>query len=88
MGKIKKTHRTESHGSVVFSDLVSGDRFTYGNGGLWTKINPEAARSHHPASIRLGERGYGYRGDTIASFSADDRVKFIAPSTSEVRQQS
>jgi len=81
----RRNELSDSNGSVTFGELISGDRFRNEHGSLWTKIDPETARSHHSMSIRLGDRGYGYRGDTMASFDESEPVKFIPPNTEDSR---
>ena len=63
---------------VVFNDLYVGDRFIAYE-ALWTKIDTDIARKHSEDSMNLGERGYGYRLDSICSFDNDDEVRFVPP---------
>ena len=63
---------------MTFGDLIAGDRFT-ACGSLWTKLEPETARKHSAESIRLGQRGNAYYGDSICSFEATDEVLFVPP---------
>lgn len=62
----------------TFNALWAGDRFT-AFGSLWTKIGHDTARQHSPESVKLGEDGYGYLGDTICSFATSDPVEFDPP---------
>lgn len=63
---------------ALFGALWVGDRFmAYGN--LWTRLDHRTARQHSPESIKLGERGGGYIGDTICSFTSDEEVEFVPP---------
>lgn len=74
-----RTHNSTTTGeSVTFGELWVGDRFAV-HGSLWTRLSPSTARKHGNESVALGQRGYGYIGDTICSFEADDVVEFVAP---------
>lgn len=63
---------------VMISKLWVGDRF-YAYDKLWTYLGEHTARNHRKESIQLGERGYGYIGDTICSFEPDELVRFVPP---------
>lgn len=61
---------------MTFSDLTGGDRFM-AYGSLWTKLGHDTARKHSKESRMLGERGYGYIGDSLCSFERTDEVEFV-----------
>lgn len=63
-----------------FDALYVGDRFTAYD-SLWTKIDVGVARKHSEDSINLGERGAGYRLDSICSFPDDDEAQFVPPAS-------
>lgn len=61
--------------TLTFDDLEPGDRFS-AFGALWTKLSATTARKHSPDSRALGDRGYGYIGDSHCSFMRDGAVVF------------
>lgn len=61
---------------VKFEQLWVGDRFRACD-SLWTCIGGGRARKHSDSSIKLGTRGFGYIGDTVCSFEANDLVEFV-----------
>ena len=65
------------------SKLIPGDRF-FCESCLWTVVNTfkggdRLSRKHTPESIALADKGYGYTGDTLCSFSGETMVLFVPP---------
>lgn len=63
---------------VTFDKLNVGDRFT-ALGNLWTKIDWDTARRHGKESIELGQDGFGYLGDVVATIDRTELVVFQPP---------
>jgi len=63
---------------VTFDKLYVGDRFK-ALGYLWTKIDWDTARRHGDESMKLGEDGFGYMGDLVATVERAEPVVFQPP---------
>lgn len=67
---------------ALFGTLWVGDRFT-ADGNLWTKLGHDTARQHSESGINLGDKGFGYIGDSVCSFDKEDAVTFVPPAVKE-----